>query len=66
MKSDVYLFTAKEAGGTSNTSDGNSFEFHADGGGAGKFGFPVSSARQQISLNLGNGFSWLSTLPKAV
>lgn len=39
IKPDVYLFTAKEVGGTSNTGDGNKLQLSIDGGVQESLGF---------------------------
>lgn len=63
IKPHVYLFTPKEVGGTSNTSNGNSFEPHSRGSGSGKPWVPVSAEVPKLYLNVGNGFSLLSQYP---
>lgn len=63
IKPHVYLFTPKEAGDASNTSNGNSFGPHSGESGSGKPWVPVSAVVPKLYLNVGNGFSLLSQYP---
>lgn len=55
-KPDVCLFTAREAGSMSKTTDGNCFQCHTEVSRPGKFLVPVSAEVLKLYLNVENVF----------
>lgn len=66
IKPDVYLFTAKEAGGLSKNNDGNTFDPHSVGNSLGKFWVPVSAEVLKPYLNVENSFVLLNQYPNQI